>query len=282
MKVHEIATQKIINILEKGNIPWKKPWKAGMRPHNALTKRSYNGGNLILLSCLPFERQAYLTFNQIKNSGARIKAGEEKKHFPVFFWSPATYDENGEMIKPPFLRYFLVWNIEQVEGIDYENPFDNEIGSIETAEKIVAGYKDCPKIIHSDVGDKACYSPSSDQITMPNKSLFNTIEQYYSTLFHEMAHSTGHKKRLNRPGFHDVNLFGSHEYSKEELVAEIAASILACECGIDNSTIENSAAYISGWLNVFQKDMKIFWSAASLAQKAADYILQKKSQEVVE
>lgn len=279
-KVYQIVTDKIVELLDKGEVAWQKPWKGdAIRPFNAATGYEYNGGNFFFLSMFGYAMPAFLTLNQIKKAGARIKAGEEKKHFPVFYakWMDAK-DSNGKDYQYPIFRFTLVWNVEQVEGYKLPKRCQRVTAHdpIEAAESIVKGYKDGPKI---DVKQSAhaCYSPLFDTVTMPQLGQFSKPESYYSTFFHELGHSTGHAKRLNRKEVTDPTHFGSHDYSVEEMVAELTAAFLSSVAGIDN-TIENSAAYIAGWKSKLKDDTKLFWTAAQRAQKAADLILGREKQ----
>ena len=185
----------------------------------------------------------------------------------------------------PMLRYSRVYNLGQCEfspeqlaklvPAETKNPFT----ALQACENIVMSYKDCPEVKFG--GNRAYYIPLFDKIQMPNKEDFETPENYYSTLFHEMAHSTGSQKRLKRFRATDSNIFGSETYSKEELVAEMTASFLCAEAEIENKTLDNSAAYIKGWLQAIKNSDKNFvLSAASKAQYAAEYILGKR--EIVE
>jgi antirestriction protein ArdC len=166
-----------------------------------------------------------------------------------------------------------VFNIEQVSGIVYESAVKrlSEFEKNENCEAITAGYKDRPEITH--LRQQASYSPSDDVVNMPIKESFESSQEYYATLFHELVHSTGHSKRLDREGVKDLNVFGSETYSKEELVAEMGASFLCARTGIENRTFQNAVAYIKGWLSIIKKDSKFLVQSATQAQKAADYIL---------
>lgn len=283
-KVYQIVTDKVLEAMKDGACPWRKPWKGdSIRPFNAATGYEYNGGNFFLLSLFNHSMPAFLTMNQIKKAGARIKAGEEKKHFPVFYakWMDAK-DANGKDYQYPIFRFTLVWNIEQVENYKLPKrcqPRTAELSQhtpVEAAEAIVAGYKDGPKLEEKQ-SSKACYSPLFDTVTVPLRGQFDRGEEYYSTLFHELGHSTGHSKRLNRKEVTDPTFFGSHDYSVEEMVAELTSAFLCSVSGIDN-TIENSAAYIAGWQKKLKDDTKLFWTAAQRAQKAADLILNRTKQ----
>jgi len=186
--------------------------------------------------------------------------------------------ETGETEEIPFLRYYTVFNLDQCAGIPEDKipvleEKTREFNPIEEAEKIVAGYTRRPKIEH--VESRAYYRPASDLVNMPKKELFKSDAEYYSTLFHELTHSTGHETRLNRSGITDLQGFGSHSYSKEELCAEFGAAYLCGESGIVDRTIENSSAYIQGWLKRLRSDKKFLVQAAAQGQKAVDFILNK-------
>jgi len=288
--VYDIVTEKVMEVMKDGKLPWRKPWIGGaMRPMNAVTGRHYNGGNLFLLSMLPYAQPAYMTFNQIKAAGATIKKGEEKKYVPVFYWNfidkkdATTGKKTGD--KFPMLRYFLVWNVEQVEGYELPEKFKPNTADFKhdanfAAEAIVQGYTNKPEIVVKET-NKACYYPVLDQVQVPKMEQFPDLGEFYSTLFHELGHSTGHSSRLNRKEVMDQNYFGSHDYSQEELTAELTSAFLCMEAGIDN-TLDTSAAYLSHWMGKLKNDPKLFWTAAGKAQKAADYILGKKKEEAEE
>lgn len=205
------------------------------------------------------------------------------KSTPVIFWKWLdSEDENNKQGKIPLLRYYSVFNIEQTEGItapepqETNNPFD----PITKAEEIIATMPLSPEIKHA--GNRAYYSPSLDYIQLPIQHTFTSPEEYYCTAFHELTHATGHINRLGRKSVLEPSYFGSHEYSKEELVAEMGAAFLCGYSGIENNTIENSAAYIQGWLKALKNDRTLLIHAAAQAQKAADYILNAKPDEHVD
>jgi antirestriction protein ArdC len=143
-------------------------------------------------------------------------------------------------------------------------------------ERIVAGMPHRPVVEQSD---RAWYAPSRDVVGMPSIGLFRSSEEYYSTLFHELTHPTGHSSRVGREGFESLQSFGSESYSKEELVAELGAAMLCGVTGIENRTIENSAAYLNSWIARLKSDSRLIVTAASAAQRAADYILGKQMQD---
>lgn len=272
-KVYEIVTNRIIEQLEKGVIPWRKPWSNGKLrfPINWVTKKPYRGINRWILPA-----GEYATFRQIQEAGGRVKKGE-KSHIVVYWnWFEKEDEETGELVKIPFLKYYNVFEINtQCEGLESRfktETFDHD--PVEEAEKIVRGYADCPEIRFES--GQAYYHKVLDYISVPPLKDFKNPHEYYSTLFHEMVHSTGHPNRLNRHGIAAPAAFGDESYSKEELVAEMGAAMLCVVCGIENSTIENSAAYIASWLEKLRNDKRLVVHAAAQAQKAADYILGVK------
>jgi len=262
---YEAVCNQIIKKMEEGIIPWKKPWKC-CRPCNAKTGRPYNGVNFFLLSMTDFGDNRWITYKQLQELGGNIKKGE--KSTQVVFWQILNKDDNGKNKSIPLLKYFNVFNIEQTEGVEWEKvQVDNNI----TADEIIEGYTDKPKIIHS-ADDRACYSPKQDVVRMPLKEAFDNTNYYYATLFHELAHSTGHKDRLARKGITDTAYFGDADYSEEELISELASAFLCNSAGIDNTT-EQNAAYLQSWMKAFKDNPNMIVHAASKAQKAADYIL---------
>jgi antirestriction protein ArdC len=278
--LYENITNKILNLLKTGVSPWKKSWKAANMPVNMVTKYPYRGINVWLLLSSPFASQNWITYNQLKKLNGTIKSGEEKNYETIIFFKIVKYDRAGEEQTYPMIRYTRVWNIEQVNLTDEQieklipKVEVREVNKIKACEDIVKNYKDCPEIKHG--GDKAYYAPMFDNVQMPVQIEFDNDESYYNVLFHELGHSTGAPKRLNRFKVADSNIFGSDTYSKEELVAEMTASFLSAETGIGNDLIENTAAYISGWSEAIKNgDRNFVISAASKAQAAADYILQK-------
>ena len=174
------------------------------------------------------------------------------------------------------LRYYTVFNLEQCEGIEAPKDEATHINPIETCEQIVKGYTTIPAL-QTNSQDKAFYHPKDDYISLQDKNTFRSAEAYYSTLFHEMIHSTGHETRLNSfdsKTYHRP--FASNDYSKEELIAELGNAYLCAEAGIANTELENNAAYIQSWLKVLKDDKKLLFSASSQAIKATKYILGNK------
>ena len=229
----------------------------------------------MLLSDTDFSSPYWLTFKQAQDLKGRVKKGE--KGTQVIFWKvfeqEETEEKNGKKIF--MLRYYTVFNLEQCEGIEASNDEAAQINPIDTCEAIVKGYATMPAL-KTNQQDKAFYNPKDDYISLQNKATFRSAEAYYSTLFHEIVHSTGHETRLNRFDSKTSNSpFASDEYSKEELIAELGNAYLCAEAGIDNTELENNAAYIQSWLEALRNDKKLLFSASSQAIKATEYILGK-------
>jgi antirestriction protein ArdC len=275
---YQAITDRVIEALEAGHVPWHRPWRSvrGQLPTSLQTGRAYRGINVWLLS-LESMRQGYtspywITFKQAKERGGNVRRGE--KGTQVVLWKPVrkqVENDAGENEEHRYLvlRTYTVFNLEQTDGIEMpeEEPLP-ERDPIEACEAIVTGYLLGPDIRHG--GNRAYYSPALDYVQMPQRGQFDTSEGYYATLFHELAHSTGHESRLNRGGFGGG--FGSESYSKEELVAEMAAAFLCGEAGIEVD-IPQSASYIRSWLKALENDRKLLVSAAAAAQKASDRVL---------
>ena len=281
--VYQIITDRLISIMEQGVIPWRKPWNTGREggPLNLVSRRHYQGINCFLLACYGsnFGSSYWLTFKQANDLGGNVRQGE--KGTPVIFWklySKEDPDSDNGIRTVPVLRYYTVFNAEQCEGISIpasEGSTWAEHDPIETAEAAIACMPNRP--IVEIGGIRACYSPSRDIVRVPELFRYEHAEEYYSTFFHELAHSTGHVSRLNREGVTGNHFFGDGSYSREELVAEMAAAFLCGHTGIENVTIENSAAYLQSWIRTIRGDRKLAIIAAAQGQKAADYILNRKA-----
>ena len=215
----------------------------------------------------------------MQDKGGHVIKGS--KSCPVIFWKWLDKKEAGRddadtvtvNAKIPMLRYYSVFNLQQTEGIEpppTTETITNTFTPIERAEQIISNMPLRPEIKYG--GNSASYSPTWDVVKMPVREAFESSEEFYSTLYHELSHATGHQKRIGRKGILEPSYFGSHEYSKEELCSEMSAAFLCGHSGIER-TIENSAAYIQGWLKALKNDKKLLIMAASQGQKAADYIL---------
>ena len=275
---YDVITDRIIKQLEDGEIPWKKPWSC-FYPQNMKTKTKYQGINLLYLSTLGYECNVFGTFHQINKAGGKVM--KKEKGYPVIFWKKVRVkardkkerDEEGSKIVP-FIRYYSVFNLEQTEGIEIPKPQENDIRPDYTCERVIQDMENPPNISH--IGGAAVYVPKTDTIKIPLRGRFHSQAGYYSTLFHELTHSTGHKSRLNRSEIQSIS-FSSDKYSLEELVAEIGAAFLCGATGIENQkTIENTGSYVQHWANKLKENKKMLVTAAGRAQKAVNYILGKE------
>jgi len=281
MDVYQVVTEKIMAQLEAGTIPWKKPWATSMgMPRNLVSKKEYRGINVFLLTCQNYKSPYWLSYRQAEELGGHIRKGQ--KSTLVVFWKlidKGTRDaeedtsESSTIGKVPLLKYYNIFNMEQCEGIaipSSDTP-TYQFAPIEKAETIVKSMVNPPEIFYG--GNRASYTPVGDKIRMPCKEKFEKNEEFYSVLYHELAHSTGHQSRLGRKEVIERHEFGSEDYSVEELCAEFCSSYLCGMSGISNQTIELAASYIDGWLSVLKKDRKMLVVAAARAQAAADHIL---------
>lgn len=268
-------TNSIIASLENGVIPWDKPFLSGM-PKNYQSGNNYNGLNAFVLGMSEFSNPYWLTYNQAKQLGGSIKAGSKGTN--IIFWKLNDYakeNDKGEIeIKQiPYIQYSTVFNFEQTSGLKDKRELKPDNQPIAEAQKIIDNMTDKPTF---EKGNQPCYIPSLDTIKINGLNDFKTAEGYYSTLFHELAHSTGHEKRLNRQNSQDSRIFGSEDYSKEELIAEFTSAFLCGQCGILKDTQRNNTAYIQSWLKALKNDKSQLITAGSQAQKAFNYILNIK------
>ncbi len=274
IKSYERITDRITDLLSQGTVPWHKPWRVttGL-PRNLVTQKPYRGINPFVLMAMGYESPHWLTFRQAIQLGGTVKKGE--KACPVVFWKPMelTDKESGEVEKIPLLRLYFVFNVAQCEGLKETPDVDASAFAATEAADIVAGMPQLPIIKHGMT--HAYYSPSNDTVGMPERKRFDTPDAYHATLFHELVHATGHEKRLKRLSITERNGFGSDPYCKEELIAELGSAFLCGQAGIVERTIDNSAAYLEGWLTRLQEDKTLIVYAAAQAQKAADFILNR-------
>lgn len=286
---YQEVTNKIIALLEKGVTPWRCTWNKYGLARNYATGHTYTGINAFLMNLSPHPIPLFMSFKQAKAKGGKIKKGSKSER--VYFYKPLFKDKDENFIKidqarslkglgeevqvVPMLKYYSIFNVDDIEGIEIDIP-EMELKDhqkIEKCEAIIKNVPNAPEYIFEDA-NKAYYAPASDKLNMPAIGQFETAEDYYCTFFHELTHATGHQSRLNRKGITDLNPFGSAGYSREELVAEMGASFLSAQVGINyDGLTENSAAYLQGWLKVLKADKKLIFKAAAEAQKATDYIL---------
>jgi len=274
--VYEIVTEQVVKMLETGiTAPWKKPWSCEP-PVNLISQKPYNGLNTWLLGIQGFGSKYFLTYAQAQKLGGNIKAGA--KSTMVVFWKPMEFKrmnpETQELENrcSALLRYSNVFNLSQTEGIAEKlglSVDSKRIADVEACEAIVRAMPNPPNF---EQHHRAAYIPAKDTILMPERAAFQSVENFYATNFHELVHSTGHASRLARPGIEKLEGFGTESYSKEELIAELGASMLCGLTGIAPAVIGQSASYLANWVKVLKGDSKLIVSASSAAQKAADYI----------
>jgi antirestriction protein ArdC len=275
--IYQTITDRFVEQLKKGTVPWQKPW---FGVQNMVSRKQYRGINALLLGSTEFQSPFWLSFKQALDLGGHIKKGQ--KSTPVIYYQLFDrHDEAGYAIirgdgraaRVPFIRWANVFNLDQTEGITAPAITTAQRAGQprEKAAEIVENAKLCP--IHH-TGFAALYSTQDDVIRMPSPTSFRSPEDYHLTLFHEMTHATGHSSRLDREGITQPAKFGSERYSKEELIAELGAAFLSNEAGIfTNLQFENSSAYLGSWIQKFQNDPRMIVSAASQAQRSADFVL---------
>jgi antirestriction protein ArdC len=279
---YDVVTSKIVAALEQGVVPWHRPWRSasGQEPTSMSTGKAYRGVNYWLLSLTAtaegYSSPFWGTYRQIEERGGQVRKGE--KGTQIVLWKKASRkveNDAGEREERSyaFLRYFTVFNADQADGLGDEFAAPevevSEIERLQYADEIAHGYTSV-EVKHG--GNRAYYSPALDYVQMPETHQFDSSEGYYATLFHELAHSTGHESRLARPSLLSPTPFGTPDYSREELVAEMAAAFLCGEAGIPVN-VPQSAAYIASWLKVLENDRKLVIQAAKDAQRASDLIL---------
>lgn len=286
------VTNKIIAKIEQGVAPWRKTWSQYGLARNYASNHIYTGINMILMNMTEHPIPYFMTFNQIKQEGGKIRKGSKAEmvvYFNLYYKDEhdktlsreqaiAARQQGREVQVLKFIKYYHVFNIADIEGVEFDIPEvtlrDND--QIHACEQIITNMPNAPEFVCIDA-DQPFYSPTKDVVNMPNIKQFHSSQAYYATCFHELAHSTGHASRLNRDGITKAEQFGSKSYSQEELIAEMAASFLSASVNIDYDDItDNSAAYLAGWLKVLKADSKFIFKTAAEAQKAADYILGKR------
>ncbi|CAH1002527.1 DNA primase TraC [Neolewinella maritima] len=286
---YQQITDRVIAALESGLVPWQSPVGSANQKfaYNYVSGNEYRGINFFLLNFMRSHVQgAYLTFKQAKTLGGNIRKGAKSER--VYFFKMYYRDEDGNGLSErkaqeihqrggkvkatPFLKSFPVFNVEDVEGIDFDLPqvetFDHT--PIEQAEKFVFSITDGPTLATA-TGSANFYTPGMDTITMFPGNRYRTPEDYYSTLFHELTHATGHANRLNREGVTEAINPTSERYAREELTAEMGAAFLCALTGIEGQ-VDNSAAYIGTWLQRLKDDKTLVYKAAAQAQKATDWL----------
>ena len=279
VNVYEKVTAQIIAQLENGIIPWEKPWFGRQSgPVSGATGKPYSLLNQLLL----LKPGRWYTYNQVSKLGGKVRKGEESSF--CVFWKQIPIKETAEDGEEktkliPMLRYYNVFHESQCDGLPErkERTFNNQ--EIHEAQTVIDSYVGRENItLEIETSDEAWYSPSNDIVHLPRLDQFLNSASYYATAFHELVHSTGHKNRLDRFTSNCPAFFGSEDYSKEELVAELGSAMLMAACEIDtDGTKKNNTAYIQSWLRALKNDQKMVVGAASKAEKAADYILGEEN-----
>ena len=274
VNIYKIVTDRIIEQMKKGIIPWHKSWKSSGGAINYVTRKPYRGINIMLLD----RDGEWLTFKQCKDCGGKIKKGEKSSVIVFYKLLERENEETGEKETAHFLQYSNVFHISQCEGIESKlttetNSDEEQPEPIEMAETVIRSYveKTGVKFDNDFLSSGAYYKPYSDTVVMPKlKEQFESAEEYYSTAFHELAHSTGHKTRLDRFKAHQSR----KEYAREELIAEISSAMIMNKIGIEqDSTFKNSVAYLQSWIKVLSNDYQAIVKASQGAEKAVEYIL---------
>lgn len=291
LDVYEAVTERILQQLENGTVAWQSPSIARVGfPRNFYSGKLYSGINIFLLGSHEFQSPHFLTFIQARELGGHVRKGE--KGFPVIkvgTWkkevegAPANAEGEPETEKHKYLKLYTVFNSCQIDGIEFPETAAceayTESEKAAAARQIVAEMPNPPAIFE---GRKAYphYVPSLDEVEMPGRETFRAEWRFYKTMFHELAHATGHEKRLNRKSLtENRGMYAAGDskkvYCQEELVAEMTAAFVGARAGIIEDGFENSAAYLKGWLDVLKvKDHKKWLvHAASDAHRAADCIL---------
>jgi len=280
MNIYETITTRILNQLDAGHIPWRKTWAAGL-PRNLTSNKEYRGVNTLVLAASGFTSRFWVTYREAQRLGGQVRKGE--KATPVIFWKwrssvdmeKLKREHGAKDFAPcvPFLSF--VFNLDQVDGLqsDCETTPQPIPAPYEIANLMLETMPNPPQIHHAAHLEPA-YHPQSDMVVLPHLSQFESGTEYYATLFHELAHATGHATRLNR--FSTTPGDRVERYSFEELVAEFCAAFLCAHTSINNPTSEAlHASYIASWSKVLRLNPQMILRAASLAQRAADYIRGK-------
>jgi len=275
--MYAAVADQIIGFLDRGTIPWRKPWHSTSGiPANALTRKPYRGVNVLLLGLSRYRDHRWLTYRQAVELGGNVRRGESSTE--VVFWKPPEPqrgdEEDSEAGRFPILRTYRVFNAEQCDGLSLP-PTQLELESrlidrVPRAEGVLRYMPDPPTVREGEVS--AWYAPGEDIVGIPLIGSFVSADAFYATLFHELGHATGHARRLGRPGISDTTRFGSAEYGREELVAELASAFVCATIGLDNSLVDNAAAYVAGWLKALRDDPRMVVVAAGQAQRAADWM----------
>lgn len=281
----EAVTERLIGMLESGTAPWQKPWDAGIaamnRPHN-FNGRPYHGVNALMLWCTAidkgYEDPRWLTFKQVNKLGGHVNKGEKAQIVEYWQWekeveNPETGEKEKVPLEHPKVYRAAVFNADQCTGLPKLRRQAQKWSPVERAENIIAA--NGVPVTHNTDGS-AFYSPGGDFICLPPRESFATVDAYYSTLLHEVGHSTGHPTRLNREF---GGQFGSEGYAREELRAELASTFLCGELGIATTgSDEQHAAYVKSWVSALKNDYNEIFKAAADAEKICNYLYEREKE----
>ena len=289
--LYQTVTDRIIASLKAGKIPWEKPWKTshfkgGPFPRNFCTGKPYRGINVLLLWETAYASPFWLTYKQAQELGGGVRRGE--KGTQIVFYKPLDKEKtdalNGEEENrlPFVLCHYTVFNVEQCDGLKVPDVIDaapNTVEAIDACEAILKDYKNGPALVlDNEHESRAFYRPKTDSVHMPARLRFVNAPHYYCTLFHELIHSTGHERRLNRTF---GERFGDKDYSREELVAEMGAAFLCAIGEVGNERLEqNTTAYLQNWIARLEQDNRLIFHAAGKAQRAVDHVLGETAEVV--
>lgn len=279
------VTERLIRMLESGTAPWQKPWDAGIaamnRPHN-FNGRPYHGVNALMLWCTAidkgYEDPRWLTFKQVNKLGGHVNKGEKAQIVEYWQWekeveNPETGEKEKVPLEHPKVYRATVFNADQCTGLPKLRRQAQKWSPVERAENIIAA--NGVPVTHNTDGS-AFYSPGGDFICLPPRESFATVDAYYSTLLHEVGHSTGHPTRLNREF---GGQFGSEGYAREELRAELASTFLCGELGIATTgSDEQHAAYVKSWVSALKNDYNEIFKAAADAEKICNYLYEREKE----
>lgn len=282
--VYQMVTDRIIEQMNKGIVPWHQPWVGGAAMAiSYTTRKAYSMLNQLLLG-KPGE---WLTWNQIQAKNGKVKPGAKSRFcvYCQFVEKTDVTDTEDEKKRDGYLilKWYRVFHIDDTIGIEskcQEVMPGSNLSPIQRAEDVIAAYlqrESGLKFFNEEESASAFYSPARDEVVVPRLAQYQIVEEYYSTTFHEFTHSTMHEARCNRKAENAITRFGDKDYSREELVAEIGSAMLCNRIGIENErAFNNSAAYIQSWLKALKNDNKMIVWAAKKAEEAARYILNEQ------